>query len=429
MSLSAKRLAASISALLLLLLLTLPLVAVLLRDPLVNSRPVRAEISALLRELTGRQVTLAGDIDINDFPWITVTVGPGELENPAGFRGPPLAQWAEIRLRLHYSSIYADSPLLAPVVVSGLKINLQRDAAGRDNWSELGPLIDTGPPTAPLVIPGIELRGLQLRYVDESVASQPLAEFADAHLTVKDIRRGVGAAEGSRWRIGSLELESRGTARTGDSTLSETLRMRLDDIDASFPEEITPAVMIGRAAMEFGALGVDLAQLNWAPGTLATRLELRPAALDALLRTAGVEPPFASTPSLLQLRELSTLLQLEDDTVHIREFDARFDRTRIRGELTLGEPVTVSLDIDSLDIDRYAAALGGDRGADPGDPLTFPGRLLQGLPLSGRIRIGELRSSGALLAGVTLRLESAPRAGGRTADKPAGTPTSGRPAR
>lgn len=429
MSPSAKRLAASIGALLLMLVLALPIVAVLLRDPLVNSAPVREEISALLFEYTGRRVELVGDIHIDDFPWITVVVGPGELENPAGFAGAPLLRWDEIRLRLHYSSVYADSPLLEPIVVSGLVVNLQRNAQGIDNWSNLGPLIDTGPPSASLGIPGVELRRLELRYRDESVAQQALAELTNANLSIKDIRRGVGAIEGSRWRIGSLELEGQSRAHVAGNALSGKLLARLEDIDARFPEEFAPAVMIGRTGVEFAAQRIDLERLEWMPRILTTRFELRPATLDALLRTVGVAPPFASTPGLLELRKLRGMLQLEDETLRVSDLDAQIDRTRIRGTLTLGEPVDLSLDIDSLDVDRYAAIMAGDRAADSAGSLVFPGRLLQGLPLSGRIRIVELRSSGAVLSGVTLRLESDPRNAGRRADKPAGAPTSGRPAR
>ena len=165
MPVSSKRLAASIGAVLLLLVVALPLIAVLLRDPIVNSDPVRKEIDDLMFELTGRQFALSGDIDIDEFPWITLLIGPGELANPPGFGGPPLLAWREIRLRVHYSSIFEEIPLFEPVIVSGLTVSLRRDAQGRDNWSGLGPLVDSGPPTAPLVIPGVELRDLVLSLI------------------------------------------------------------------------------------------------------------------------------------------------------------------------------------------------------------------------------------------------------------------------
>lgn len=429
MSVSLKRLAASIGAFLLLLAVTLPMAALLLRDPLVNSDPVREEITALLFELTGRRVEISGEIDIDEFPWITVIIGPGKLDNPDGFTGPPLLEWNEVRLRIHYSSVYADSPLLEPVIVSGLRINLQRDAQGRDNWSDLGPLVDTGPPTAPLALPGIELRGLELAYLDSSSSAQSRADLTNANLLIKDIQRGAGAIEGTRWRIGSIELQGQGTARIADSALSGELRARLGDIDARLPEDTVQQVTIDAMDFEFGVLRAIFGEMRWAPPMLTAGLELRPAALDALLRTVGIEPPFASAPRRLQLKTLRTRLQLEDGTLHLRGLDAQIDDTRIRGDLSLGEPIDLALEVDSLDLERYAAALAADPAQSPAGTTVFPGRLLQGLPLSGSLRIGELRSSGAVLAGVTLRLESAARTTARPADNRPATPTDGRPPR
>ena len=75
------------------LFLFLPLVTVLLRQPIVNSDPVRAEIAEMMKRLTGREVVITGDIVIDEFPWITVIVGPGTLSNPEGFDGPPMTSF------------------------------------------------------------------------------------------------------------------------------------------------------------------------------------------------------------------------------------------------------------------------------------------------------------------------------------------------
>jgi hypothetical protein len=91
------RAAGSAAALLATLLLAV-VALVLFRDPLVNSQPVRDELIAQLRKFTGRDVSLAGDIEIDDFPWITVVVVPGSFANPIGFTGPPLFTWRQIRL-------------------------------------------------------------------------------------------------------------------------------------------------------------------------------------------------------------------------------------------------------------------------------------------------------------------------------------------
>lgn len=436
MRVSAKRLAALIGVFLLLLAVVTPLVVLWLRQSLVNSTPVRKQIAAQVLEYTGRRLQLAGEIDVDEFPWIQLVIGRGQLENPVGFAGAPLLSWNEVRLRVHYSSLYSASPLLGPIVISGLKINLQRDLQGRDNWSDLGPLVESGAPTAPLEIPGIELPGLTLRYIDQSIAEQPLVELADIRLDLKNIHRGAGAIEGTRWRVDSVELKGLGTARiagsgTPNGILSQQTITRIDNIETRLAAGLPPTLAIERMTFRFGALQTDINQLAWAPPALTGRIALRPVALDVLLRTVGIAPPFASTPDLLQLRQLSGEVRVDSETLQIRGLNAQIDDTRIRGELTLGEPIDLALDLDALDVDRYAAVLEADPSGrtDPAKQPAFPGRLLQGLPLAGSVRLGEVRSRGTLLSGVTLRLESGRSATARTADKPARAQADSQPAR
>jgi len=73
--------------LLLSVLLLLVVVGILLRDRIVNSAPIRKEISFALYQFTGRDITLQGEIEIEDFPWVTVVVGPGSFGNPPDFTG------------------------------------------------------------------------------------------------------------------------------------------------------------------------------------------------------------------------------------------------------------------------------------------------------------------------------------------------------
>ena len=64
------------------LVLVLSVTALLFRQPIVNSDPVREEITELARRLTGRTLVIEGDILIDNFPWITIVIGPGALDNP-----------------------------------------------------------------------------------------------------------------------------------------------------------------------------------------------------------------------------------------------------------------------------------------------------------------------------------------------------------
>jgi hypothetical protein len=137
-------------------------------------------------------------------------------------------------------------------------------------------------------------------------------------------------------------------------------------------------------------------------------LVVQPAPIDALMISAGVTPPFRSAPDLLQLRGLSAKLSYSDTVLHVDSLNLQIDDTRVSGGVRLRDPVEISIDIDKIDFERYAMALGGGGRYDPEAPLIFPGKLLQDLPLDGRIRFGRINARGANLVGVSLSLESSP---------------------
>lgn len=389
---------------------------VLFRDPLVNSQPVRDELIAQLRKFTGRDVSLAGDIEIDDFPWITVVVGPGSFANPIGFKGPPLFTWQQIRLRMHFSSLYAATPRFDRITLDGLVAELRRDAAGRDNWSDIGPIEPLGPPEALLAIPLIELRNASLHYTDERIAATPLATAEQLDAELRDLTRGTGEVEGLHWHATTAEL--RGVTKA--MALAGPMSLRVRDLDLRLPTG-APSLTARTLRLEHGVLRAELEALALRPPDLAVRLRLEPAALDALLRLAGIEPPFVSAPQRLQLRSLAARLQFESGLLRFEELEARIDETQIRGSVAFTDPIRVDLRADALVADRYAAALGGPGDGDPQGPLVFPTAMLRDLPLAGRIRLGRLRTGSTVLSGVTLRLEARPR-GASEPRKGASTP-------
>jgi hypothetical protein len=135
---------------------------------------------------------------------------------------------------------------------------------------------------------------------------------------------------------------------------------------------------------------------------------VKPAALDALMASAGIVPSFKSTPNLFQLKEFSANLRYSEGALSADSMTLRVDDTRVSGGIRLEDPIRLSIDVDGINFERYATAMEGGGGYDPDAPLVFPGKLLQNLPLDGRIRFGRINARGANLVGVSLRLESGP---------------------
>ncbi len=82
-----------LAALTVLLLLGIA-VLVLLVDP----NGFKPRIEAAVREATGREFALVGDIDLKFFPWLALRTGEGRFGNPPGFAGEPMATWRNAQL-------------------------------------------------------------------------------------------------------------------------------------------------------------------------------------------------------------------------------------------------------------------------------------------------------------------------------------------
>ncbi|MCZ6705449.1 MAG: AsmA family protein, partial [Bacteroidetes bacterium] len=57
----------------------------------VDPNDYQAESSAAVEQATGRQLTLEGDLALDVFPRLRITIGAAELANAAGFADEPFA--------------------------------------------------------------------------------------------------------------------------------------------------------------------------------------------------------------------------------------------------------------------------------------------------------------------------------------------------
>jgi len=51
----------------------------------VNPNDYKGQIAAAVKQSTGRELSLKGDIKLSVFPWVALELGPASLGNPPGF--------------------------------------------------------------------------------------------------------------------------------------------------------------------------------------------------------------------------------------------------------------------------------------------------------------------------------------------------------
>ncbi len=203
----------------------LVLVAVIVLPMLVDSSHYKRQVIALVKERTGHDLHIDGDVRLRVFPGLRLTVSHIRLANPPGFSTSDLARlpWLMVDVKL--------LPLLAgriephAVDVVGLRLNLERDQRGRGNWQTTVAMAqdaDTRQGTAAdtllatMAVGALDVRDATLHWRDQ---------ISNETITVSAITLQTGALQVGKGiddvRLQATLLESGATIEArGDVTLS-----------------------------------------------------------------------------------------------------------------------------------------------------------------------------------------------------------------
>src|SRR4249919_1602069 len=105
---------------------------------LFNPNDYKGQISAAVAKATGRTLTLDGNLALSTFPTIRIQVGSATLSNAPGFGSTPMAKIGGAELRVSLWPLLFGNVEIGEARLSGVEINLARDARGRNNWQDLG---------------------------------------------------------------------------------------------------------------------------------------------------------------------------------------------------------------------------------------------------------------------------------------------------
>ena len=94
-------------------------------------------IAGQVKDQTGRELAIEGDLKMSVFPWLGVDIGPTSLGNAAGFTAPVFARSERVQVRVKLMPLLERRIEMDTVTVHGLQVNLERDAKGRTNWEDL----------------------------------------------------------------------------------------------------------------------------------------------------------------------------------------------------------------------------------------------------------------------------------------------------
>jgi AsmA protein len=359
----------------------------------VDPNAFKPRIEAAAKEASGRDFTLAGDIELEFFPWLALRTGAGSIGNPQGFPAEPMASWQHAQLGVRLLPLLGGELRVDRIKLTGADVRLTRRADGKANWEGLGgeEPADPNAPERRITIDGLELDNSRLLFVDEAAGSR---------IEINALRASTGAIEPDEpftdTRIdGVLHMAGFAPEGIGFHWASPEIALTQDYSQLDVEEfDLRFGTLEAR-----GAVAGALAE----PMKLSGKITTNTFDPKALLGSLGVEAPKTSDPQALTQVQLAADWRFDAGALAVEPVAFTLDDTRFTGKFHRGageDPLgEFALRGDSLNITRYIPP------TDPAsEPFVLPTADLRALRFRGVIELEQATYDDIEMKGVTLRL-------------------------
>jgi AsmA protein len=404
----------------------------------------REEISAGVKNATGRDLVIEGDLSISLFPWLAIEVGRTELGNAENFSNEPFLSFSEARLSVRILPlIFKQQATVGTASIDGLMVNLEVAANGTTNWDDLSaaesdagdiPVGEGGDPTE-VNISNIVISNANVAYKDSQsgssyvvsnlnletgviIENKPVdidAEFdvvtlpdnVEGHFTIR------GTAMMSE---GGAEISVEGLNVSGELSgiFEQPTEVNFDSRKLSI-DTVAERATLGE--MDLTVLGLAISA-NVAPftysGTPQPKAELRVAefSLKELMQLLDIEPPATADPDALSRVSFEASASIGESDIELTDLLLELDDSSLSGELSLplSERGAIGFDlvIDSVNLDAYMAPADADGSSSSAsdDDIEIPVDMIRTLQAKGSLRIERASLSGMEFTNMQMVLDS-----------------------
>ena len=410
--------------------LVLFVIAIVAIVALVNPNDYRGRLQDLVKEHTGRELALQGDLKLSVFPWIAVELGPATLGNAPGFGKEPMLAVREARLGLKFWPLLHGRFEIGSVQLKGPAVRLEVDAHGGNNWSDL---LGKRAAAAPEAGGGARFEGSVASVAVEDGSLVYIDHQAGTTRRISDLALRTGrVTPGQPFQLHFQTAVTTDAATRLDVALDARVRLDPDarqyQLEApalalklsgkGWPAGGVPATLkLARVDADLKAQTLELAGLDLNAGgahvtgdisgssildapQLRGPVHLADVAPRELAAKLGIELPATRDPAVFRHFKLDGALDATAHAVGIEALKARLDDTALAGSAGMNldsHALRFNLQADRIDADRYLApqpkAPAAKRAA-PAAPIAIPVDALRALELQGELRAGGARFAG-----------------------------------
>lgn len=406
---------------------------------IVDPNDFKPQIVQAVRDNTGRELSISGDLGLGFFPYLAVTVGEIELGNSEGFSGPFLTlTGAHLKARL--LPLLASRLEVVALDVEGLSLFLARDEEGRGNWEDLATPAAPGaggddspvlardrrvPAVASMIVDGLEVT--EARIVWDDRQSGESFEVSGIRLDVSDFAFGEPFVVDTRARAtrdgitAELVFTTKAVLELDRLTV-ENLAMQAVLSGASLPGgpetiSLTTDLFSTDGRIRNGrmqGLGLDVRfSADAAPDSGSTGM-LDVAGFnprDVFARLGRDFPGFKDSAALEQAA-FSCAWTAAGDRIAVTDLRLTVDESALTGSMAIhgrDDPhLALDLHLDTVNLDRYALETQAKAGSAAQSSQAGPGdtslAALRALNLNATLAMDALTVSTMRVSNTRLRL-------------------------
>lgn len=432
-------------------LIALVIVAAVAVKLFVDPNDYKDEIQQLVKDKTGRDLRLEGDISLSLFPWIGVETGPAELANAQGFGPEPFARMEHAGIKVKLWPLVHKEVVVDTIILQGANVHLARNAKGVTNWQDLVPegqseSESAGGGIAGLVISGVQLRDSTISWDDASTDTHYTASGIDLTTSQVSLDQPFDVDLSLDLKSANTGLDARVTMHARPTVNLKSMSARLDDFqfalngrkgqgDAAMPLAIRAnadaAADLAAGTAELRDLELQAWNVKARGGARVNHLTTAPR-YTATLKVAEFSPrklieqltgsdPETSDASVLAKAAADLDVEGDANALDATLSNAYLDDTKINGQLGIkplaAMAMRLKLNVGAINLDRYMAPASEQASSDaplasPGEAVAAGGSLipvetLRGLNLNGNIHADALTVAGLKASDIDVTIKAA----------------------
>lgn len=140
-------------------------------------------IASEVKEATGRDLTINGDIKVSVFPWLGAQLHDVKLSNATNFGPEPFVTFKSADVKVKLVPLLSKKVEIATILLEGLALNLEKSTTGVTNWQDLTQAkpetpkrevekTDLASALSELAIEGIKIKEATINWTDHSKNSR-----------------------------------------------------------------------------------------------------------------------------------------------------------------------------------------------------------------------------------------------------------------